>query len=56
MISCSLSLLPCHIHVTSKKKKKTLFTNNKGKEGQEIHKLLLTEKHLIVGFRAATGL
>ena len=54
MISCSLSLLPCHIHVISKEKKKTLFT--KGKEGQEIHKLLLTEKHLIVGFRATAGL
>lgn len=45
-----------HIHVISKEKKKTLFTNKRQKEGQEIHKLLLTEKHLIVGFRAATGL
>ena len=53
MIPFRLSLLPCHIHVISKEKKKTLFTS---KEGQEIHKLLLTEKHLIVGFRATAGL
>ena len=54
MISCRLSLLLCHIHVISKEKKKTLFT--KMQRGQEINKLLLTEKHLIVGFRATAGL